>query len=199
MFSFSFPFSNLKYGFGRVNAGDAVQMAKEMSPGALGPLTTSNWVDVSPEEPVEVPDNNAEGATYTFDMEAGITLEGLEFELTVANDDFDGCSLSTAGNDIAIEVTSPAGTTTQLLTGRQALNVGADATCSEYILEDTRFLANAFYGEDVGGTWTIRLVDTNGEDLIADGRALGGAAEDTFANNSTPTRLEAVSVRAFGH
>ena len=67
-------------------------------------------------------------------------------------------------------MTSPAGTTTQLLTGRQALNVGADATCSEYILEDTR-LANAFYGEDVGGTWTIRLVDTN-EDLIADGRAL---------------------------
>ena len=66
---------NLKYGFGRVNAGDAVQMAKEMSPGALGPLTTSNWVDVSPEEPVEVPDNNAEGATYTFDMEAGITLK----------------------------------------------------------------------------------------------------------------------------
>ena len=190
---------NLKYGFGRVNAGDAVQMAKEMSPGTLGPLATSDWVDVSPEEPVEVPDNNAEGATYTFDMEAGITLEGLEFELTVANDDFAGCSLSTAGNDIAIEVTSPAGTTTQLLTGRQALNVGADTFCSEYILEDTRFLANAFYGEDVGGTWTIRLVDTNGEDLIADGRALGGAAEDTFANNSTPTRLEAVSVRAFGH
>ena len=160
---------------------------------------TSDWVDVSPEAPVDVPDNDPAGATYSFEMEAGMTLEGLEFQLTVANDDFAGCALSTAGNDLAVEVTSPAGTTTQLLTGRQALNVGADGSCSQYILEDTRFLANAFYGEDVAGTWTIRLVDTNGEDLIADGRAVGGVFGDTFANNSTPSRLEAVLVRAFGH
>lgn len=190
---------NLKYGFGRVNAGDAVAMAKEMTAGSLGPLLTSNWVDVSPEAPVEVPDNDPTGASYSFEMEAGMTLEGLEFQLTVANDDFAGCALSTAGNDLAVEVTSPAGTTTQLLTGRQAINVGADGFCSQYILEDTRFLANAFYGEDVAGTWTIRLVDTNGEDLIADGRAVGGVFGDTFANNTTPSRLEAVSVRAFGH
>ena len=71
--------------------------------------------------------------------------------------------------------------------------------CSQYILEDTVFLANAFYGEGSGGTWTVRLVDTNGSDIVADGRALGGSAETTFANNSTPSRLEAIQVRAFGH
>ncbi|HAD47855.1 MAG TPA: hypothetical protein DCF92_03340 [Idiomarina sp.] len=154
---------------------------------------------VSPEAPVDVPDNNAEGASYSFEAPAGLTLEGLQFRLTVANDDFAGCSFSTAGNDLAVEVTSPAGTTTQLLTGRQAINVGADGFCSQYILEDTVFLANAFYGEGSGGTWTVRLVDTNGSDIVADGRALGGSAETTFANNSTPSRLEAIQVRAFGH
>lgn len=190
---------NLKYGFGRVNAGEAVRMAKEMSAGSLGPLASTGWLDVSPEAPVEIPDNNAEGASYSFEAPAGLTLEGLQFRLTVANDDFAGCSLSTAGNDLAVEVTSPAGTTTQLLTGRQAINVGADGFCSEYILEDTVFLANAFYGEESGGEWTVRLVDTNGSDLIADGRALGASAEATFVNNSTPSRLEAIQVRAFGH
>ncbi|MAK71726.1 MAG: hypothetical protein CMF19_06745 [Idiomarinaceae bacterium] len=190
---------NLKYGFGRVDAGAAVRLAKEWVPGDLGQLASTGWLDVSPEAPVDVPDNNAEGASYSFEAPAGLTLEGLQFRLTVANDDFAGCSFSTAGNDLAVEVTSPAGTTTQLLTGRQAINVGADGFCSQYILEDTVFLANAFYGEGSGGTWTVRLVDTNGSDIVADGRALGGSAETTFANNSTPSRLEAIQVRAFGH
>ncbi|MGM0482232.1 MAG: S8 family serine peptidase, partial [Pseudomonadota bacterium] len=190
---------NLKYGFGRVDAGEAVRMAKSMSPGSMGQLASTGWLDVSPEAAIDVPDNNAEGASYSFEAPAGLTLEGLQFRLTVANDDFAGCQLSTAGNDLAVEVTSPAGTKTQLLTGRQAINVGADGFCSEYILEDTVFLANAFYGEPSGGEWTVRLVDTNGSDLVADGRALGGAEEATFANNSTPTRLESIAVRAFGH
>ncbi|MDV6316125.1 S8 family serine peptidase [Idiomarina sp. HP20-50] len=185
---------NLKYGFGRVNAGAAVTMAKDMEAGALGELIETAWMDVSPETAVNVPDNNAEGASYSFTVEDDMTLEGLQFRLTVSNADFNGsgCSFySTAGSDLAVEVTSPAGTTTQLLSGRQDIIVGAEGFCSPYILENTVFLANAFYGESLAGEWTVRLVDTNGSDYTLSGLPV--------TNNSVPSVFEAVSVRAFGH
>ncbi|WP_417437303.1 S8 family serine peptidase [Idiomarina abyssalis] len=185
---------NLKYGFGRVNAGAAVAMAKGMEAGAMGELIETEWMDVSPEAAVNVPDNNADGASYSFTVEEDMTLEGLQFSLTVSNADFNGsgCSFySTAGSDLAVEVTSPAGTTTQLLSGRQEIIVGANGQCSPYILEDTVLLANAFYGESLAGEWTVRLVDTNGDDLNLNGMPV--------SNNTVPSVLETVNVRAFGH
>jgi len=185
---------NLKYGFGRVNAGAAVAMAKGMEAGAMGELIETEWMDVSPETAVNVPDNNADGASYSFTVEEDMTLEGLQFSLTVSNADFNGsgCSFySTAGSDLAVEVTSPAGTTTQLLSGRQEIIFGANGQCSPYILEDTVLLANAFYGESLAGEWTVRLVDTNGDDLNLNGMPV--------SNNTVPSVLETVNVRAFGH
>jgi len=191
--SAGYPF-NLKYGFGRVNAGAAVAMAKEMEAGSMAELIETDWMNVSPETAIDIPDNDADGASYSFTVEDDMTLEGLQFSLTVSNVDFDGsgCSFySTAGSDLAIEVTSPAGTTTQLLSGRQEILAGANGQCSPYILEDTVFLANAFYGESLAGEWTVRFVDTNGEDLNLSGLPV--------SNNSVPSVLETVSVRAFGH
>ena len=185
---------NLKYGFGRVNAGAAVAMAKDMEAGSLGELIETEWMDVSPETALNIPDNNADGASYSFTVEEDMTLEGLQFSLTVSNADFDGSGfthLSTAGSDLAIEVTSPAGTTTQLLSGRQEILIGANDTFSPYMLEDTVFLANAFYGESLAGEWTVRLVDTNGDDLNLNGFPV--------SNNTVTSVFEAVSVRAFGH
>ncbi len=185
---------NLKYGFGRVNAGAAVAMAKETEAGSMPELIETEWMDVSPEATLDIPDNNAEGTSYSFTVEDDMTLEGLQLALTVSNADFNGsgCSFySTAGSDLAVELTSPAGTTTQLLSGRQEIIVGAEGQCSPYILEDTVLLANAFYGESLAGEWTVRLVDTNGDDLNLSGFPV--------SNNTVPSVLEAVSVRAFGH
>lgn len=185
---------NLKYGFGRVNAGAAVAMAKETEAGSMPALVETSWMDVSPETALNIPDNNAEGASYSFTVESDMTLEGLQMALTVSNDDFEGAGCdfySTAGSDLAVELTSPAGTTTQLLSGRQEIVVGANGQCSSYILEETVFLANAFYGENLAGEWTVRLVDTNGDDL--------NLGELAVSNNTVPSVLEAVSVRAFGH
>ena len=185
---------NLKYGFGRANAGAAVAMAKETEAGSMPELVETEWMDVSPETTLDIPDNDAEGTSYSFTVEDDMTLEGLQLSLTVSNSDFNGsgCSFySTAGSDLAVELTSPAGTTTQLLSGRQEIIVGADGQCSPYILEDTVLLANAFYGENLAGEWTVRLVDTNGDDLNLSGFPV--------SNNTVPSVLEAVSVRAFGH
>lgn len=198
---------NLKYGFGRVDAGAAVSLAKEWQPGSLGQLLSTGWMSVSPEQALEIPDNNAEGVSYSFTVDGDLTLEGIQVQLTVSNDDLSSvneageavCGLTTAGNDLAIELTSPAGTTTQLLSGLQALNIGADGFCSDYILENTTFLANAFYGENLRGEWTIRLVDVNGDDLTADARGLNLSAEETFSNNSVPSVFEHIDFRAFGH
>lgn len=201
-----YPF-NLKYGFGRVDAGAAVNLAKEWQAGSLGSLLTTGWINASPEQPLAIPDNNAEGVSYSFTVEGDLTLEGIQVQLTVSNDDLSSvnendesvCELTTAGNDLAIELTSPAGTTTQLLSGLQAINIGADGYCSDYILENTTFLANAFYGENLRGEWTIRLVDVNGDDLTADARALGLSAAETFSNNSVESLFEHIDFRAFGH
>ncbi|RUO80252.1 serine protease [Idiomarina tyrosinivorans] len=189
---------NLKYGFGRINAGEAVKMAKAQTAGFMPALIEGHWMDVSPATALDVPDNDADGASLAFEVTDDMVLEGVQFRLTVSNADLNGCNFTTAGNDLAIEVTSPSGTTTQLLSGAQALNLGADGYCSQYILEDTLFLANAFYGESAVGEWTIRLVDVNGDDYQASGYPITNNTE-TFANNSVPSQLEAASVRFYGH
>jgi len=50
-----------------------------------------------------------------------------------------------------IELTSPSGTKSILLHAANGFTNGA--------LANTRFEANAFYGEPVNGTWTLRFYD----------------------------------------
>lgn len=186
---------NLKYGFGRVDAGAAVTMAREWQAGSLPAFIETEWMDVVPAAPVVVPDNDATGGAVEIEVADDITIEGIQFRLTVTNDDFDSGNWSSAGNDLAIEVTSPAGTTTQLLSGRQAINFGVDELSqglTDFILDDSVFLANAFYGESTAGTWTIRVVDTNDTGYLVNGAI-------PFANNSVPSQIEKVGVRVFGH
>jgi subtilisin family serine protease len=205
-----FNFNNY-YGFGRVNAGAAVAMAKSYTAN-LGPAVLADWVGVGSyaETPsslaLPVPDNSVAGATVSIEVADAVVLEGAQLKFSIANPEMaygfntvDGYFQTTAGIDLAIEVTSPAGTKSVLLSSKQALIYPAlTEDLSEnpgYILHDSVFLTNAFYGENAKGTWTVKVLDAGASDYASSGGLLG---VDGYVNNTDPSVIEGVAIRVFG-
>lgn len=203
-------FNNL-YGFGRVNAGRAVQMAKAATP--LPAIRMGAWQGTgvygaqAASLDLAVPDNSRKGAEVSLNVADDIKLEGVQFKFSIGNPEFafgfttaEGYVQTTAGIDLAIEVISPAGTRSVLLSSKQALVYPAlspDFSDNPgYVLKDAVFLSNAFYGESAKGTWTVRVLDANGSDYASSGGILG---VDKYVNNSTESRIEGIALRVFGH
>ncbi|MCK7459153.1 S8 family serine peptidase [Idiomarina aminovorans] len=189
-----FSFNNL-YGFGRPDAGAAVELAMSGSV-ELPELVETEWLETLLATPVEVPDNNADGAAIEITVEEDVTIEGMQFGLSVRNMAMAETYLenipgTTAGSDIAIEVTSPAGTKSVIATSRTSLGVlglGSLGGDLDHIYHPSSpLLTNAFLGESSAGTWIVRVVDTNGQD------------RGTFLNNTENSLVDQVNVRLFGH
>lgn len=96
-------------------------------------------------------------------------------------------------------MTSPSGTTSVLLSSKQAI---ADPSFDfatgyneGYILKNAVLLSNAFYGESAKGIWSIRLIDTSAADLAV----TDSAWPEGYKNNQQNSVLEGVAVRVFGH
>ncbi len=202
---------NNKFGYGRVNAGKAVQLAKTHTRLAAEKATLWSGVGVYAEQPAalaqEIPDNSKAGTSITINVAEDIKVEAAQFKLSVANAEFnfgedtaEGYVQTTAGMDLAIEVISPAGTRSVLLSSKQALIYPAlDENFNETpgaILKDNVFLSNAFYGESAKGTWTIRFFDVNGAEVDSQGGILD---VDKYVNNTTPSLVQGVALRVFGH
>jgi len=197
---------NNLYGFGRVDAGAAVNMAKTYSV-SLPEQIITEWTAVGTINEVDslalvIADNNATGAVQTIEVTDDVTIEGVQFAFDVANAELLSTSWpsqTTAGIDLAIEVTSPSGTRSVLLSSKQAIVEPtfdfASGYYEGYILKNVVFLSNAFYGEAAQGTWTVRLVDTNGTDLDV----TNSYWQDGYKNNAVPSVLEGVGIRIFGH
>ena len=203
-----FHFNNL-FGFGRVNAGDAVAMAKAYDKD-LGEQVITDWMGAGSSVGEDmmtsaIPDNNAEGLSYKIEITEDIAVEAMQFKFDIFSaemgyGDANG-NQTTAGMDLAIEVTSPSGTKSMLLSSKQAITYPSfsfeNGEQPGYILKDGVFLSNAFYGESAMGEWTIRIIDTSAESFAtADGGAMGFAG---YANNVTESILEGIAVRAYGH
>lgn len=202
---------NNNYGFGRVDAGKAVALAKKHS--GLPAEKVSAWKSLgsyaedkkSLEQ--QVPDNSVAGTEMSIVVAEDIKLEGAQFKFTISNPEYgygidtaDGLVQTTAGIDLAIEVTSPAGTRSVLLSSKQALiypALSADFSDNPgYLLKDTVLLSNAFYGESAKGTWKIRVLDVNGADYASAGGIL---KVDAYVNNTQPSQVDGVALRVFGH
>ncbi|MBC5830891.1 S8 family serine peptidase [Vibrio metschnikovii] len=202
-----FHFNN-KYGFGRVNAGKAVELAKSGNV-SLPPLVETDWIDFTPEVPMSIPDANAQGIQFSFtinnaNVDSPLFIEGIQFGFNIYNDDLVGASKdeelgTTAASDIAIKVTSPAGTQSILATSRTALGALGNAMSLEnnaMSLEklqgyayhiDAPILTNAFFGESIYGEWKVTIVDTNGADF------------GKFKNNQQESQLIKARMRIYGH
>ena len=208
-----FSFNNL-YGFGRVDAGAAVAMAKNYS-ADLGDQVITDWKangstfgaaeDAEPMT-VTIPDNNVEGLVQEIEVTEDLVIEGMQFGFDISNAEMSfGLSNGTqtsAGNDLAIEVTSPSGTRSVLLSSKQSISLpalNADFTfAGGYILKGSVLLSNAFYGESSKGTWTIKFVDTGDTNFEYSDGADGFLGLTGVTNNSVDSVVEGVSLRAFG-
>ena len=212
--SAGFEHNNL-YGFGRVNAGKAVEMAKRYSTN-LGAFRITDWSGSGVYGPeaisldMAVPDNSASGVGISIEVTDNVVIEGAQFKFEVANPEMTFTIMpdntlykeyqTTAGIDLAIVVTSPSGTRSVLLGSKQALILPATNTSEGfyqgYILKDAVFLSNAFYGENARGIWNIRILDANGNDYAATGGKLNVSG---YVNNTLPSIVDGVAVRVFGH
>ncbi|MCL1127039.1 S8 family serine peptidase [Shewanella surugensis] len=209
-----YPFNN-KYGFGRVNAGAAVAMAQFYTKD-LGEQVISEWQGEGSsigDKPIAklIKDNHIDGVSVSVEIQEDLTLEAVQFKFDVANSDMlselidsEGKRFNTtAGMDLAIEVISPKGTRSVLLSSKQALLVPAysfsEGVQEGYIIKDGVFLSNAFYGESSKGTWTLRLLDTSSQDISLSEPGTDLIKAEYYMNNREDSILEGFAVRVFGH
>ena len=134
---------NLRYGFGVVDAGAAVEMAQNWT--NLPPLKTHT---VQHSESFEIPDFNpgqpptVKETTLTYND----TINFVEYVNVLV--DFDHPST----RDLRIELESPSGRVTEIL---PPIETGQDTS-----IVGTQRFASAFHlGEDPNGTWKFRLSD----------------------------------------
>ncbi|MDP5211329.1 S8 family serine peptidase, partial [Microbulbifer sp. 2205BS26-8] len=166
-----YHFNNL-YGFGRVDAGAAVAMALNYSE-SLGEQIITEWQGLGStagEAALDaiIPDNNATGVSQEIEVTEDIIIEAMQFEFDIRNDHMgfilNDSLLTSAGNDLALEVISPSGTRSVLLSSKQAAIAPSqnftDGPSIGYIMDGVVVLSNAFYGENAKGSWTIRVLDT---------------------------------------
>ena len=131
-------FSNT-FGFGRVNAANAVTMAKTYT-SALGTYreatTTSGTLALA------IPDKSATGVSHSLSVSNNYTIESIQITLSTNH---------TYIGDLGVQLTSPSGTTSRILL--------VNSNIKQSGLTDFLMLTNAFYGESSSGTWTLKVVD----------------------------------------
>lgn len=138
------------YGFGAVDAGAAVAMAKTYT-SYLPPLVDSAPHLVVASGTLTVPKLSTTGLPVTFSVtESFKTVEHVVVFVNVSSTPLTGCN--------QIELTSPSGTKSILLNGANGFQ--------NISLPNVRFLSNAFYGESPNGTWTLRFFDFCGGTVL---------------------------------
>ncbi len=139
---------SVDYGFGLVDALAAVRLAETWQTQKTSADLTAKSVNATG-LPQAVPDNDPNGVTVTFSQDA--TIGRVEFATLTLN------LPHTWAGDLLITLTSPAGTTTTLLSD--------NATDSADHPASWTYTAAAFRGEAGAGTWTLKVVDQVGSDV----------------------------------
>lgn len=128
------------YGFGQLDVDAAVEMAKNYSE-PLPVQVISEWKTESPN--LNIPNNTVTGAFDSIPVYQDLKIEAVRIEVDIDHPQT---------GDLAIELTSPSGTKSILLTPLNSFGEDQD-------LEGFRMLSNAFYGESSHGEWTLKVVD----------------------------------------
>lgn len=185
------------YGLGKPNVKKAVALAQKKGRKKykkLPPLKTTQWS--SKNTHLEIPDANTVGATSIHYVKTPrkLTIEGVQVLL-----DIDHERLS----DLSIELISPSGTRSVLMTPRSGAFLGQSVATDPITgLRDQLFLSNHFYGEKARGNWKLRVVDVGGEgdgDWLLYDRTNGSATLFEPENNTKAGVITNWSIRFFGH
>ncbi|MBQ4844606.1 S8 family serine peptidase [Pseudoalteromonas sp. MMG005] len=172
------------YGFGAVDVDAAVNMARFYST-PLPPLEISVWNTIVAN--IAIPDGNITGVDSHYQQHEDITVEAVQIQLTAQH---------TSTRDVAVELISPSGTRSVLMTPRTGTIFGRSG------FTETQMLSHNFYGESAKGTWTLRLIDTQGVDekFTFNPSAKGEPnIRFTHRNNTEEGTLNSWNIRFIGH
>lgn len=142
-----FKFSNT-YGFGRVDAGKAVALAKDYTfplKSYVETETNGNWDYQSGFINQSIPDNSAAGTKHSLTVNHKLKVESVQIKVEIDHPFI---------SDVGLELTSPSGTVSKILKINSNIK---DRGLYGYML-----LSNAFYGENSQGAWSIKVLDGKG-------------------------------------
>ncbi|WP_299009267.1 S8 family peptidase [uncultured Shewanella sp.] len=170
------------YGFGRVNVSDAVEMALNYNTD-LGKYAVSHWIE-SNDIDKAIPDGSIYGVSDSIDFQYDWIVEGVQIALTINHQRLP---------DLAIELISPSGTRSVLLT---PYNGYVASTLEGF--ENTVMLSHAFYGEKSQGDWRLKVTDVNSGEFYFGTYFRNMPYEDAIVNE-TNGELISWSLRIHGH
>lgn len=150
-----FSFHN-HFGFGRINAQAAVNMAKTYFSGWPDQVHINKDFDGAAYKVTSnstIPDSSATGLTSSIFVNNSLTIEGVQIMVNITHG---------RPGDLGIELTSPSGTKSILLNINNSMLIPLDddgsprwiADLSDFVLS-----SNAFYGESSRGVWSLKVID----------------------------------------
>ncbi len=140
-----FAFHNY-YGFGKVNAAAAVQMARA---GLANWKPQQSVTEDSGSINLSIPDRSTLGASVSLQVIQNWIVEAIQLEVTADH---------TYTGDLGIELTSPSGTKSILFHANNSFRDNQN-------LAAMPLLSNAFYGEASSGLWTFKIIDASTQDI----------------------------------
>lgn len=171
------------YGLGAVDVDAAVYKALFTSAN-LPALQVTEWQKQAAN--LTIPDANVNGVASTTTVEQNLTVEAVQVKLNIDH---------TRLRDLAIELVSPSGTRSVLMSARTGF-VGT--TNGGYT--DTVMLSNHFYGEKAEGDWTLKVIDTDkGKTFTVGYNPQRGLVGFNSRNNALEGVLKDWSIRIYGH
>lgn len=134
------------FGFGLVDTEAAINLAKNNTINLYEEKYTDTPTDQfykSGNINLSIPDNSAAGRTSTISVDKhNLVAEHVQIKINITH---------TYSSDLGVELTSPSGTTSKLMNINSGI-VGGNLT-------NLTLGSNAFYGERISGTWTLKVID----------------------------------------
>ncbi|ODA35891.1 S8 family serine peptidase [Veronia pacifica] len=180
------------YGYGLLDATKAVQMATR-GYSLLPALAETSFIEAEG-LPADIPED-FNGLERTIEVSEDMLVEAVQLRVTLDHQRL---------NDLALEVISPSGTRSVVATPRNIhFKHISELTNSDTKapLEALLFLSNAFLDEKAQGTWRIRAIDTNNEEVkISEWNASNNSTTTlTLPNNDSLGSLAKAELRIYGH
>ncbi|MBE0365718.1 hypothetical protein PULV_b0357 [Pseudoalteromonas ulvae UL12] len=171
------------YGLGAIDVDAAVYKAL-FTGVSLPALQMTDWVTTQVN--AEIPDATLAGVQSNIQVEQALTVESVQVKLNIDH---------TRLRDLAIELVSPSGTRSVLMSARTGLLAGNDGGYTDSVM-----LSNHFYGEQAQGNWTLNVIDTDkGTSYTLGYNPSLGLIGFNSRNNAVAGLLKDWSIRVFGH
>ncbi|NBT58880.1 hypothetical protein EBT16_08870 [bacterium] len=141
-----FHFHNA-FGFGKVQAEQAVLMAKSFQVGSLGALETVQG-SVNSSFPLSI--SSEASASLAMEVSQDLVIETVAVELNLEHEDL---------QNLQIELMSPTDSTGA--SGTKSILLARASSPDSSNIPGVKFISNAFYGEPAAGTWTLSIANSS--------------------------------------